>query len=548
MNEQSSFGWGLWTRRSAAGVLACLSFVLTLRVDAQVFRDKTDLLDFGIRVPVFSGATRDTLPMPSVALSRKGEDGYDFKELWYRSQWMGQWSAAGGARLSVGAPTWMPPPELLGQFIDSSKFNTLRESGVAPKNPEELAAWIGLFAGAPATPAGPTARAYMHVLESVKFNVAPTGSHAVAYAFRFRPNAHGVNPSNWFVGIIESKQADATRLATIAEQEWLAGLAVIGPPRAMGQGDGVQPPQGEGADSGDKSASSREVSLLAAQRSIEGKKGWWSLPSRNFVVVTSVKPTQKRFVEGVLQDLETLRSAWTAMIPPVRPIEAVSVIRMFVDSGEYLDYVGAEHKNSGGLWMPSQRELMVRSMDHLSAVQQREWQTTVLYHEGMHQYLFYAYAGRMIPVWYNEGLATFMEGAECGRSKVSVEEPSRYASVIDEQVRNRKPMGFESLIAMSYDEFYSPQQDRRRWNYASSWALMYYLRKGAEATGSAEDKVIFDRFYRVMGETGDGDAASRAAFEGVDIAALEERFIKFWKSSKSRSAARKADPFAAPPS
>jgi hypothetical protein len=156
--------------------------------------------------------------------------------------------------------------------------------------------WLNDFTKGRATGPKPIVRPFLQIAEAVRYDLDLGGPAAVAYAFRMKPNPHGVPTNEWYVVIVKSKSAEPSRLAMAMEQEWLRAVVAVTPPKASGtSGEGVAgtiPTElgGQG--------SSREASRLAALRSIEGQKGWWALSGSNYVIVTSVKPTPRKFVGG----------------------------------------------------------------------------------------------------------------------------------------------------------------------------------------------------------------------------------------------------------
>ncbi len=506
---------------------------------AQVFRDRVDVAALGLRIPVFAGARTEVLPMPEVLQTKADrKDVYKFRDLWYRTEWVGEWSAGGGsARLRLARPSWLAPADLMDQYVLAEKFNEVRATARPPASPEEMIQWLGAFTKGRANGPKPVVQPFLQLAEAVRYDLDLDGPAALAYAFRMKPNPYGVPTNQWYVVIAESKSADTTRLATAMEQEWLRAVVAVAPPKSGGAP--TQEASGERAAGMAGQDSNREASRLAALRSVEGQKGWWSLSGSNYVIVTSVKPTQRKFVEEVLQQLETLRTLWQTIAPPERPIEVVSVVRMFGHRDEYESYAGEAGKNTGGMWDPVKRELCISPSEHLVGSEQRKWLAEVLYHEGLHQYFFYAYPKGATPAWYNEGHATLMEGVQFEKTGVEIGEVERYVQLVDDRIRKGNSLRFARLIRMSYPEFYAPQREQRAHNYATAWALIYYLRKGAPVAGEEGDAAILERFHQVMLATGNAKEATDAAFDGVDLDQLEQRFLIFWNRARLRSQARK---------
>ena len=52
-------------------------------------------------------------------------------------------------------------------------------------------------------------------------------------------------------------------------------------------------------------------------------------------------------------ELEQAREVFESYFPLRRPLQSVSVVRIFKQREQYLEYVGGELEWSGGLWSPA---------------------------------------------------------------------------------------------------------------------------------------------------------------------------------------------------
>lgn len=526
------FTWWLWCgwALAASAVEPAISF-----------RNTVELSSVGLKLNTFDDATAKSLPSPRVK-SIGARDIFAFWDLWYRAQWMGQWSSAGGDVMMLGHATWLAGPDLMGSVTHAERFSALQASALPPATDAQLAEWIKAFTGMKPVGAPAMVSSTMRMREAKRFDLSRTGFSACAYAFRFRPNSFGVNPEDWYVLVVVSRRANPAELSASVERGGvLSSITLTAPPKPVARA-GARPGAAGRPETVVSGAghSALDVSRMTAQRSIEGKKGWWTTSSSNYVIVTSLKSSRRGFVDRTLQDMESLRRGLARMIPPIRPIDAASVIRIFEDGAEYLAYVGSGLEWSGGLWNPEKRELVIRPMDDNSVKQQREWTTKVLYHEGLHQYLFYAYGGAETPVWYNEGHATFMEGVEWKRMGMEITEPDRYVSAVEQMVR-AGTVDFTPLLQMSYADFYTGESSVVQQRYALAWAMVYYLRKGVAAERDSPCAGVLDRMQDALRQGAPAAAATQAAFQGVDMGDFNRRFMSFWKSATLRSAARRLD-------
>jgi hypothetical protein len=184
---------------------------------------------------------------------------------------------------------------------------------------------------------------------------------------------------------------------------------------------------------------------------------------------------------------------------------------------------------------------MRRELVILSQGKDKEQTLRIIQHEGFHQYLFYATGMSENAMWFNEGHACLFEAAEVdGRGHVELPENSRVGHLLDnlDAVTRLLP----KLLHAGRDDFYKGTDQQRSLNYTAAWGLVYFLRKGAPAERLTAYSAILDTYLKTLAATRDSEAATTAAFEGVDLRKFQEAFGSFWK--KSRGVARRYDPLA----
>lgn len=91
---------------------------------------------------------------------------------------------------------------------------------------------------------------------------------------------------------------------------------------------------------------------------------------------------------------------------------------------------------------------------------------------------------------------------------------------------------------MGYKTFYSGNDTARKYNYASAWLLVYYLRKYAAFENTSPYSKIVPTYYSELAKTRAQDKANKKAFEGIDLAQLQKDIIEFWDSRNLRGNAR----------
>ena len=241
---------------------------------------------------------------------------------------------------------------------------------------------------------------------------------------------------------------------------------------------------------------------------------------------------------------ETMRAAYQAFIPPRVEINDVSVVRVFRDREEYLNYIPKDMQWSAGIWMPMKKELVISPLDVSQTSQARRLTLVVVYHEAFHQYIYYALGGRDLPVWFDEGHATFFEGSDIDAHRKTVkivEEPLRVDPFLA-RLKDGRALNLGALLKMDHAQFYSRNSEMMNDNYATAYALVYFLRKAAsQYPGRGYDTICSKLLDAVMSENSpDPGASTTKAMEGIDVRQLERDLTDFWKSPTRRHRAERA--------
>lgn len=512
------------------------------------FASATAIPEEGITFRVMRGAEPVGLPQPQVVNYRMADgtplERFFLRDLWYPSVYRGRWADASGMTLVMGVVGPMAPVIPAREHVSREEYHAALATNPPPPpvSVEELYGWMNLFAGTTPTgdprPIRPGPR-----LQSVLALDFPSSEPArLAYLFRFTPNIHGIDPEQWFVALFELPAgADPQAIARSVEQDFIGSLATTTKAedpstRAASQFQHA----GLASAVGDRSPAFIE-SRERAINSIRGLAGWWYVETPNYVLVSDLRGGRRSFVQRLQEDLEAVRVIYEKMFPPRKPIEAVSLVRIFADAEEYVRYVGEENRATGGIWMPGKRELVIRPFEWGNELERRARMASVVYHEAFHQYIYYAFDLIRTSPWYNEGHAVFFEGADVRRADLRVDEVPQYASVV-ESLAAAGTLRVPRMLTMDYDAFYeraSGDMVLRRANYATAWALVYYLRKGAPLEDDNRYEEIIERYERALWKTRDETAATRAAFDGVDMQAFTASFSDFWQSERHRHRARR---------
>lgn len=284
------------------------------------------------------------------------------------------------------------------------------------------------------------------------------------------------------------------------------------------------------------------------QRVIESLRqlpGWWYVATPNYLVVSNLSRENRRLVEQVQGDLELLRHAYERYVPTGRASREVSVVRIFASREEYLAYIPKEVGWTGGVWMPTRKELVISPLnERLISRQARDTILDVVYHEAFHQYIFYALDQMQPPVWYDEGHASMFEAAtiDHSRGQVRVGENPRLAALLEAQLRRDRNLDLAAFMTMPHQAFYA-DPDRRSGYYALAWGLCYFLRKGASLYPNGRyERLLEDTIAALRDARGDWDQAARAGLARVDMKPFTRDFYDFWSSSSKRKAALGNEP------
>ncbi len=501
----------------------------------------------GLVFRVMRGAEPVGLPQPTVYHYRMADgsslERFYPRDLWYPSVYLGRWEDASGMALVMGVLGPLPPPFPRDHASRDEYAAAVMESGShPPETVEELKAWLEMFAGVATRDEPRSFRPGPRLDTILAIDFAHADRRRLGYVFRFTANIHGVDPDQWYVALFELPMgSDADAVARSIEQDFVGSLGTMAKLEDRSARAAVQFQHAALASvPGDRSPAFLE-SRERAIHSIRGLPGWWFVETPNYVLVSDLRGGRRSFVQQLQEDLEAVRAIYEQMVPPRKAIDAVSLVRVFGDADEYVRYVGDEHRATGGVWMPSKRELIIRPFEWGSELERRARMASIVYHEAFHQYIFYAFDLIRTSPWYNEGHAVFFEGADLRRSELRVDEVPQYVSVM-ESLAAAGTLPVPRLLMLDYDEFYDRRRGdmaARRANYAMAWGLVYYLRKGAPIEADNRYEEIIGRYEEALWKTRDEVAATRQAFEGVDMRAFSESFTDFWLSERRRHRARR---------
>ena len=522
-----------------ATILLCLCFaghVMAQHVTPS-FVVPTELPQAGLRILIPARSVEEPLPPLERRLYhfRQGdrtwtEERYAPREIWLRSQMLGQWRDHHGNRLRIFQPRYRLPSfsDASVQRADYDARSAAMPSLDAPTS-AALMAWVGDYLEAEPGEVSQI-RFVSHPLQAVGL-VQTESPLQLLYVLRVsNSRGGGQEQSAFFVAeIVLVEGADIAMARRSFEERFLRSLVVFRPqePAQMGT---VMPADlhGDGTLSVALARSRAE-----AHASVANLRNWQSVDIGDYVLLSDQRRGANQLVRDLERTLEPMRAAFAAMVPPLRPIRAVGIIRIFADQEEYMRYVGENFSWSSGLWSEARGELVIRPVDAANYQQARERIMRTVIHEAFHQYLSLATAPLRACVWFNEGHAVLFEHTNLRRNDVAFEEHPRYGDhAID--------MSLAELFALNYDTFYHTEDAQRRQHYATAWALVYYLRRSAAADPQFRFAGFLDAYMQLLGETGKGPQAMQTLLGRYDLQALEADFRAFWSSTRRRRDALRA--------
>ncbi len=515
------------------------------------FIDSTDLEGLGLRIKLMPHIKSLPLSSPKSfhytftrGTETWKEELFDPIELWFQSQHAGRWTDPDGSTLTLAMITRHRPRGFEREHVSREAYEQaldMKENRPPTTwNAELISHWVRDFVG--------TARAKaivirpspsLSIYKAFRFSLPDEPATRIGYAIQLRP-IHRTSPSYkspWFY--VQFDLGDGISAATgpsTIERSFLGSIRCITRPTPSAASRSRSSMQNNQQSGGETAAFKQSRDTVI--QSIANMQNWWYVETENYIVLSDLSSRHRPMVKALQADVEALREVYSKIIPPIAPISAVGVIRMPSEADLYLSYTGGGKDWSGGMWMPTIRELLIRPPENGTTRDQRKRFLKVAYHEAFHQYLFYALGKRSAPPWFNEGHAEFFENATIQKGRVRVGESETQLPRLLDLIKQRR-LSIAELLAMDYPQFYDADAEKRSDNYTLAWGLIYYLRKGAIQERPARYHGICDAFLEALTETDASEIPTQRAFQAVNMRRFERQFIDFWTSRKRRSTAER---------
>lgn len=511
----------------------------------------------GLKLSLMANYREVPLPPPSAytySFSR-GEQKWTAEmyaplQLWQNLQHAGQW--VDDHQNSLQVATILSPLPPTNQFRTGHATREEFEKALADTpvpaawDDPALLQWVSDFSGLKALDIQTVPRTPLRVKELKVFTQRGLSSTLVGYAFRLNRPAQDPSVSNapswYFVRLSLNAAIDADRAQRIINEQFIPSLAPIKVTRRTQAASASY----QAAGPARRKPPSREF-LASRQQvldSIRNMKDWWYVETENFIILSNLKSQFRVAVKELQHDIEVFRDAFEQCIPPPQAIAAVSVVRIFNSSDEYVNYVGKNFAWSGGVWMPHKKELVIRPLAEGDSKDKRQEIARVAYHESFHQFLFYAFDRAEASPWFNEGHAEFFSSAGLSGRRLTLTENPEHVKEVEMMVAGSPP-DLDAMFAMTPEEFYQATDTERKRHYSLAWALVYYLRTAGTTSKNGAFRAILGKYTEALWATRDGRKATEKALEGVNLEELRKDFSDFWKSRNRRGEALRRNLFKA---
>lgn len=205
-----------------------------------------------------------------------------------------------------------------------------------------------------------------------------------------------------------------------------------------------------------------------------------------------------------------------------------SKVYLFEKKSDYLDFVGHENSNTGGLFMPSRNVLA----SYLEG-QGRSALRGTLQHEAFHQFAFNSISPDL-PIWLNEGIAVlFEEGIWNGEKFWLGQVPPRRLRQLHADMNARKLTDFKTFLSLTNADWsarLAASADDGSTQYTQAWAMVHFL-AFAQVNGKPVYRSHLLQYLRLVHEGVEPTAAFQIAFAN-NVQGFQDRFVAFARNLK----------------
>lgn len=474
------------------------------------------LSEAGVKLRMIPNAEIRMLSPPQIAAVRKsdGASFYTAQELWSHAQILAVWE---GKDVTVRlAEVKFPPLAEPDKFVPGSEISKWEQYDRVPGS-DELRRWTESFSGE-------------KVAEITKLSGSgdllwcnlQTGKPESRIYFGYAKNNGSLRML--FLFFLWKEPAGPRGREEIRTADNCA-LSVRMIPRSAENGAAPSAPVPDG---------SYALRLAQAKKSIAGMRGWYIRETPNYIFVSNQR--SRNDMQRLQNELESAREIFRRYFPPDDERSCVGVVKLFGHREEYLRYAGEGQEWTGGSWNTGTQELLVSPLDPgYDSKTSEKFMRRVTLHEGFHQYIYYVSHEINPDLWFNEGCAQFFELTDLRHGDVGTFDKATEARLM--AAVDRADDDLARFLSLTVEQFY--EENEREQNYALSYALMYYLLRGAPANGDKTFAALPRRYIEALRKTQDLAQARDMALEGIDTRELADRLKRFWRDRKKLRKARR---------
>jgi tetratricopeptide (TPR) repeat protein len=253
-------------------------------------------------------------------------------------------------------------------------------------------------------------------------------------------------------------------------------------------------------------------------------RGWTSVRSENFVVVSNAGEPEARHAAARLEELRAIfarlqaQDGFDVSIP-------VTVI-LFQNEGDYEffkpTYRGDLRRDVAGYFQFS------RDVNYITLsrnVGRGRDPLSVLFHEYVHALVRNNYAGA--PIWFNEGLAQYYSEFELSEDRRRVRFGRELSHRLDSLGREGALLPLKTLLEVDDSSPHYQQHDKHAVFYAQSWAFVHYLLSDAGGARQAQ----LARYLELTSAGASVEAGFREAFK-VDFRQMESALAAYIRAAR----------------
>ncbi len=456
-------------------------------------------------------------------------DAYLSRDLWLEPQQIASWQTQDGIRVNLHRLLHRAPTELARTY--RTAYANLKPD-LDPDSPDDILDWASAFLW---QEVNDTTRLAQNAfsLAAVDF-VAGEDRRTFLFLCRAYTNLHIKAP--WFaLELIYTTPASPLEVRDLIFRQFFPRVS------RLSERDCAtlpQPPAPEGDPLPETLPGIDPFLLETARRHLRHASGWWLTAIGTHIVQSDTATDAGASLAASFKTRQIpLHNAFTTLIPPFEPQLPTAFVRIVAHPALYRFYAGEGNENTGGVYIPSRKELVLRMTASIDSLE------SVLRHESFHQYLDAAWGGLPASPWFNEGHAVFFQQTQYDplARRLTFTEHPLYTQLISENldtILQRLP----DLLRYTYADFYArtAPPGEATLNYAAAWAFTYFLRKVAATDIRSPFTHTLTRYAAAIRNGATPADATTHAFEGITDKAIRDRFKTFWQSERPK--ARDYDP------